>query len=404
MNREKFAFICLTLSFKNRLLSITKIMIYLDNNATTQIAPEVFAAMQPFLTSSYGNPSSAYNFGRETREIIEKSREHVADLIGANSANEIIFTSGGTESDNWAILGTLEANPNKKHIITTSVEHQAIRKLCEKLTIKGYEITWLEIDENGFLDLAELKNSLREDTAIVSIMLANNETGILFPVNEIAEIVKANSNAKFHVDAVNAVGKIPIDVNKTEIDFLSFSGHKFHAPKGIGGLFVKEGVELPSMFIGGGQESGRRAGTEAVHQIAGIGAAARLAKNIEPKVRSLRDKLEDGILQTIPKAKLNGTADRNKRLPNTSSIAFPNLNGEIILAKLNDLGICVSTGSACNAENHVSSNVLRALNVPYTDAMGTIRFSLGRYNTEDEIDFVLVNLPKIIGELEGFAL
>lgn len=379
-------------------------MIYFDNNATTQIAPEVFAAMKPYLTDFYGNPSSAYTFGRDTRQIVEKSRAEVANLIGAKDTKEIIFTSCGTESDNWAIFGALEANPNKKHIITTKVEHEAIRKVCEKLETKGYAVTWLEVDENGFLDLDELKRSLRPDTAIVSVMLANNETGILFPVKEIAEIIKANSDALFHVDGVNAVGKIPINLKETAIDLFSLSGHKLHAPKGIGALYLRDGVILPSFFIGGGQESGRRAGTEAVHQIVGFGRGANLVTESAPKVRFLRDKLEDFILQNIPNSKLNGTSDREKRLPNTLSIAFSNLNGEVILAKLNDIGVCVSTGSACNAENHVSSAVLRAMNVPYTDAMGTIRFSLGRFNTEKEVDFVIENLPKIIGDLREMGL
>ncbi len=219
-------------------------MIYFDNNATTPIAPEVYAAMKPFLTEFYGNPSSAYNSGRESKKLIEDSREKVADLLGANDVQEIIFTSGGTESDNWAILGTLEANANKKHIVTTRVEHEAVRNLCEKLETRGFEITWLEVSEEGFLNLSELKTALRNDTAIVSVMLANNETGILFPVEETAQIVKENSDAVFHVDGVNAVGKIPVDLKKTEIDLFSVSGHKFHAPKGVGALYVKNGVEL----------------------------------------------------------------------------------------------------------------------------------------------------------------
>lgn len=383
-------------------------MIYFDNNATTRIAPEVFEAMKPFLQEFYGNPSSAHTFGREVRNIVEDSREKVASLIGANSPNEIIFTSGGTESDNWAILGTLEANPNKKHIVTTRVEHEAVRKLCEKLE-KDYEITWLEVDENGFLDLDELKKTLREDTAIVSVMTANNETGILFPVYEIAEIVKANSDAIFHTDAVNAVGKIPFNLKKTQIDLLSLSGHKFHAPKGIGALYVRENIKLPPFFIGGGQENSRRAGTEAVHQIVGLGKAAELSEQpasagcLNSSIENLRNKLEDFILQNIPNTKLNGTADRNKRLPNTSNIAFPNLNGEAILARLNDLDICVSTGSACNSETHTASPVMQAMNIPYSQAMGAIRFSLGKYNTEAEVDFLLENLPKIIGDLSLLA-
>ncbi len=391
-------------------------MIYFDNNATTRIAPEVFEAMQPFLTSIYGNPSSAHILGRETRKIVEKSREQVASLIGASSPDEIIFTSGGTESDNWAILGTLEANPSKKHIVTTRVEHEAVRKLCEKLE-GNYEITWLEVNEQGFLDFDELKNSLREETAIVSVMLANNETGILFPVAEIAEIVKANSDAVFHVDGVNAVGKIPVNLKETQIDLFSLSGHKFHAPKGIGALYIKENLKLPSFFIGGGQEFSRRAGTEAIHQIAGLGKAAELCEDFlsEPSavagglngttaIFALRNKLENEILQKIPNSRLNGTADYAKRLPNTSSISFENTNGEAILARLNDLEICVSTGSACNAAHHVASAVLQAMNVPYSSAMGAIRFSLGRYNTETEVDFVLHELPKIIQELNNISV
>ena len=381
-------------------------MIYFDNNATTPIAPEVFAAMKPFLTEFYGNPSATYNFGREIRKAIENSRAQIADLLGANERGEIIFTSGGTESDNWAIFGTLEANPNKKHIITTRVEHEAVRKVCENLEKKGYEITWLEVNENGLLDLDELKQHLHENTAIVSVMLANNETGILFPAREIAEIVKENSAAIFHVDGVNAVGKIPIDLKNTAIDLFSVSGHKFHAPKGIGAIYVRNGVDLPSLSIGGGQENGRRAGTEAVHQIVGIGAAANLVKDFSAmdRVRSLRDKLETEILHKIPNSRLHGTADKTKRLPNTANISFPNLNGEAILARLNDSGVCVSTGSACNAETHTASPVLQAMNIPYTQAMGAIRFSLGRFNTEAEVDFVLEILPKIIAELSEMSL
>jgi cysteine desulfurase len=380
-------------------------MIYFDNNATTQIAPEVFAAMKPFLTDLYGNPSSAHEMGRRTRQIVEKSREQVASLVGANSPDEIIFTSGGTESDNWAILGTLRANPAKKHLVTTRVEHEAVRKLCKKLE-GNYEITWLEVDENGFLDPDALKNSLRTDTAIVSVMLANNETGILFPVAEIAEIVKANSAAVFHVDGVNAVGKVPVDLKNTAIDLFSLSGHKFHAPKGIGALYVRKNLELPSYFIGGGQEFSRRAGTEAVHQIAALGKAAELARDLAAteKVFALRNRLENEILQKIPNSRLNGTADYTKRLPNTSSISFANTNGEAILARLDDLGVCVSTGSACNAENHTASAVLQAMNVPYSQAMGAIRFSLGRYNTEAEVDYVLQALPKIVRELNSLSV
>lgn len=381
-------------------------MIYFDNNATTQIAPEVLETMLPFLTEFYGNPSSAYNFGRKTRRAIETSREQIAELLGAEYADEIVFTSGGTESDNWAIRGTLEVNPRKKHIIITKVEHEAVRKLCDKLENIGFEISRLDVDENGFLNLDELKNSLREDTAIVSVMLANNETGILFPVFDIAEIVKENSGAIFHVDGVNAVGKIPIDLKRSAIDLFSISGHKFHAPRGIGALYIKRNTTLPAFSIGGGQEFGKRAGTEAVHQIAAIGAAAKFVKDFSAveKISALRNKLENEILQKIPNSRLNGTSDSKFRLPNTSSISFSNTNGEAILAKLDDAGICVSTGSACNAETHQAPAVLQAMNIPYTDAMGAIRFSLGRFNTENEIEKVLEVLPKIVEDLRKMAV
>ena len=378
-------------------------MIYFDNNATTRVAPEVFAAMQPFLTEFYGNPSSGYDFARESKKAIETARESIAELLGAPDSDEIVFTSSGTESDNWAILGALEANPAGKHLVTTRVEHEAVRKLCEKLEKNGYQMTWLEVDCEGFLDLDKLKNSLHPETAIVSVMLANNETGILFPVAEIAEIVKAHSGALFHVDGVNAAGKIPLDLKHTAIDLFSLSGHKFHAPKGVGALYVREGARLPSFLIGGAQEKGRRAGTEAVHQLAGLGKAAEIVGDFSAmeKVRALRDRLENEILHKIPNSRLNGTADASRRLPNTSSISFSDTNGEAILAKLNDAGVCVSTGSACNSDDHTASPVLQAMNVPYRDAMGAIRFSLGRYNTEAEIDFVLQKLPAIIQELKA---
>jgi cysteine desulfurase len=376
-------------------------MIYFDNNSTTQIAPEVFQAMKPFLEDFYGNPSSAYSFSRQSRLVIEKSREQVASLVGAASSDEILFTSSGTESNNRAILGTLEANPHKKHIITTRVEHEAVRKLWEKLEKRGFRITWLEVNEQGFLNLETLKSSLCDETALVSVMWANNETGILFPVAEIAEIVKAHSAAVFHVDGVNAVGKIPIDLKKTQIDLFSLSGHKFHAPKGIGALYVRKNVNLMPLFIGGGQEKMWRAGTEAVHQIVAIGKAAEIVSDLSAmeKVFTLRNKLENEILNKIPNSRLNGTSDYQYRLPNTSSISFLNLNGEAILARLNDLGVYVSTGSACNSETHTASHVLQDMNIPYSQAMGSIRFSLSRYNSEEEVNFVLEHLPKIVREL-----
>ena len=376
-------------------------MIYFDNNATTELAPEVFEAMRPFLETEYWNPSSAYDRGKETAKVVETARENVSALLGSANADEIAFTSGGTESDNWAILGALEASPERDHIITTRVEHDAVRKLCEKLEQRGKRVTWLDVDEDGSLDLDALRASLDERTAVVSVMLANNETGILFPVEEIAEIVKEHSDALFHVDGVNAVGKIPIDLRSTEIDLFSVSAHKFHGPKGIGVLYIRDGVELPSMYFGGGQEKGRRAGTEAVHQIAGIGAAAEFVRDLSPMkaIAEMRDRLEDSILATITDAFLNGTADTSKRLPNTSYISFANANGEAILAMLDEAGICVSTGSACNSQDHAASAVLQAMNVPYARAMGAIRFSLGRNNTAAEVETVIEVLPGIIESL-----
>jgi len=376
-------------------------MIYFDNNATTKIAPEVLDAMMPFLSSQYGNPSSAHTLGRDAKRVIESAHENVAELLGAASADEIVFTSCGTESDNWALLGTLRSFPEKKQIITTRVEHEAVRKVCKALEQQGYLVTWLEVDGEGSLDLDALKGALSEQTAIVSVMLANNETGVLFPVKEIAEIVKERSNALFHVDGVNAAGKVAVDLKNTEIDLFSISAHKFHGPKGIGALYIRNGVDLRSFLIGGGQENGRRAGTEAVHQIAGIGAAAKLASDMSKmeRVQALRDRLENEILNEIPNSRLNGTRETQKRLPNTSNISFENTNGEAILARLNDIGVCVSTGSACNSESHTASPVLQAMNIPYSAAMGSIRFSLGRYNTEEEVDFVLRKLPGIIAEL-----
>lgn len=380
-------------------------MIYLDNNATTRIAPEVLDAMMPFLMDSYGNPSSAHASGREARKAIDDARKSVAGLLGATNADEIVFTSCGTESDNWAILGALKADGRDDHIITTSVEHEAVRRLCDKLEAEGNRVTRLLVDGEGALDLDELRSALTPQTAVVSVMHANNETGVLFPVGEIASIVKQNSDALFHVDGVNAAGKVPVDLKTTEIDLYSISGHKFHAPKGIGALYVRSGINLSPRFTGGGQEGGRRAGTEAVHQIVGLGAAARLVgdPSAMERVRELRDRLENEILKNIPNSRLNGAFDPAKRLPNTSNISFENTNGEMILARLDDLGICVSTGSACASADHAASTVLQAMNIPYSQAMGSIRFSLGRYTTAEEIEQVIDVLPEIIAELRKLA-
>jgi cysteine desulfurase len=363
-------------------------MIYLDNNATTRVAPEVFDAMRPYLNETYGNPSSAHSLGRQMKAAVEQAREQVAKLVGASDAGEIVFTSCGSESDNWAIGGFLEQNPTRRHIITTRVEHEAVRNLCAHLAELGCEVTWLEVDGSGELNLDDLRRALRRDTGIVSIMLANNETGVLFPIEKIGKIIRENSDAVFHVDGVQAVGKIPINLKELDVDLFALSGHKFHAPQGIGALYVREGVKLPSFIIGGGQERGRRAGTSAVPSIVGLGAACELARTFDEheRLETLRNKLEDEILGTIPNARLNGTTDRAKRLPNTANISFEYVEGENILVHLDHAGICVSTGSACHSTTKESSPTLRAMNVPYSAAQGSIRFSLGRYNTEAEIE------------------
>jgi cysteine desulfurase len=376
-------------------------MIYLDNNATTRVAPEVFAAMQPFLTEHYGNPSSAHSLGRKMKAAVERAREQVAKLIGAADPDEIVFTSCGSEADNWAIGGFLEQNPTRRHIITTRVEHEAVRNLCEHLAQIGCEVTWLEVDGSGELNMEDLRQVLRRDTGIVSIMLANNETGVLFPIEEIGRIIREKSDAVFHVDGVQAVGKIPINLKELEVDLFALSGHKLHAPQGIGALYIRNGVGLPPFIIGGSQEKGRRAGTSAVANIVGLGAACELAGALEghDEIERLRNKLEDEILKQLPNARLNGTANRAKRLPNTSSISFEYVEGENILAHLDNLGIAVSTGSACHSTTRQASPTLHAMNVRYSAAQGAIRFSLSRYNTEEEIDQTLTVLPEIINKL-----
>ena len=380
-------------------------MIYLDNNATTRVAPEVLDAMQPYLSDVFGNPSSAHALGREMKRAIEQSREQVATLIGAADASEVVFTSCGSESDNWAIRGVLATQPQKKHIVTTQVEHEAVRNLCHLLENDGYDVTWLGVDHNGELNTDDLRAALRPDTALVSIMLANNETGVLFPMKEIGRIVRENSEAVFHVDGVQAVGKIPIDLKNTSVDLFALSGHKLHAPQGIGALYMRKGISLSPLIVGGAQEQGRRAGTSAVPNIVGLGAACRLAHedNNHAQIEKLRNRLEDEILNRIPNARLNGVADRSKRLPNTSNISFEYVDGQSILTHLDQAGICVSTGSACHSATHESSPTLRAMNVPYTAAQGSIRFSLGRYNTEADIDTTLQVLPEIIAKLAAMS-
>ncbi len=381
-------------------------VIYMDNNATTQIAPEVVDVMMPFLTEYYGNPSSMHTFGGQVGQAIENARGSVADLIGAEP-EEIVFNSCGTESDSTAILSALQTFSEKRHIITTRVEHPAVKSLCENLEIltgNKYRITWLKVEEDGTLDMAAYSASLTDDTAIVSVMWANNETGVLFPVEEMASIAK-EKGVLFHTDAVQAVGKIPINLKNTNIDFLSLSGHKLHAPKGVGVLYIKKGTPYIPFLNGGHQEHGRRGGTENVASIVGLGKACELAaKKLEEentRVRALRDKLEKGLLETVPKSILNGHP--HLRLPNTTNVSFEYVEGEAILLHMNQFNICASSGSACTSGSLEPSHVLRAMGVPFTAAHGSIRFSLSIYNTEEDIDFVLDKMPPIIANLREMS-
>lgn len=380
-------------------------MIYFDNNATTWLAPEVYDAMCGVLAENFGNPSSAHTAGRAAKRAVENARAEVAAFLGAGGPDEIVFTGSGTEADNWAIAGAVEAAAGKSHLITTRVEHEAVRKVFEAMERRGHTVIWLEVDEQGSLDLDELRSALSEQTALVSVMMANNETGILFPVDEIGRIIKERSSALFHVDAINAAGKVPIDLSSGTIDLLSLAAHKFYGPKGIGALYIRDGVKLEPIMTGGNQERGRRAGTEAVHQIVGMGTAARLAAEALPLdgVQAMRDRFEAAVLASVPRAYLNGTSDTRRRLPNTASISFENANGEIVMAKLDALGICVSTGSACHSQERSASSVLSALNVPYSRAMGSIRFSFGRFNTDEEIDRVTEILPDIVDAARALA-
>jgi cysteine desulfurase len=377
--------------------------VYLDNNATTQVAPEVVEEMQPYFHDLYGNPSSMHTFGGQVNRKVEDAREKVAALLGAQP-DEIIFTSCGTESDNAAIMGTLDRYPEKRHFVTTRVEHPAVWNLCPYLRSKDYRITELSVDRKGELDLEELKSVIGDDTAMASIMYANNETGVIFPIDAIGEVVKARG-IPFHTDAVQAVGKIPLDMSKQPIDMLSLAGHKLHAPKGIGVLYLRRGTKFTPLMKGGHQEKGRRGGTENVPYIVGLGKAAELAlANLEEENRripALRDRMEKGLVESIPNTLVNG--DKANRLPNTSSVCFEYVEGESILMMLDEVGVCASSGSACTSGSLEPSHVLRAMGVPFTAAHGSIRFSLSTYNKDEEIDHVLKHLPPIIENLRGIS-
>ncbi|TWI71750.1 cysteine desulfurase [Desulfobotulus alkaliphilus] len=378
--------------------------VYLDNNATTRVADEVLEAMLPYFTEFYGNPSSMHTFGGQVASQIQKARQQVASLLGAASSDEILFTSCGTESDAAAVHAALRAFPERKHLITSTVEHPAIKALFEKLGKEGFRITTIPVDDRGRLNMDLLEKSLDEDTAIVSMMWANNETGTLFPVEAIGKLCR-EKGILFHTDAVQAVGKIPMDLKTMPIDLLSLSGHKLHAPKGVGALYIRKGTPFTPFIVGGHQEHGRRAGTENVASIIGLGRACLLAEEKmaeeNTRVRAMRDRLEKELLSRIPKCFVNG--DLDARLPNTCSISFEYIEGEAILLMMNQYGICASSGSACTSGSLEPSHVLRAMGVPHTAAHGTIRFSLSIYNTEAEMDAVIEKLPPIVKRLREMS-
>ena len=377
--------------------------VYFDNNATTQVAPEVLEEMLPILTDLYGNPSSMHFFGGQVGKYISTARERTAAAIGCHP-DEIIFTSCGSESDSTAIYSAIQAFPEKKHLVTTRVEHPAVLNVFQHLETQGYEVTYLGVDQYGRLDMDEVRASLRDDTALVSIMFANNETGTVFPVGEIAEMAK-EKGILFHTDAVQVMGKIPFSMDKLQVDFVAISGHKVHAPKGVGALYVRKSVPFRPLLRGGHQEHGRRAGTENTASIVALGKALELAHdNIETEnaqVRAMRDRLEQGLLEAVPDTRINGDVD--SRLPNTSSVAFKYIEGEAILLMMNQFGICASSGSACTSGSLEPSHVLRAMGVPFTYAHGSIRYSLSRYNTDADVDLVLAEMPKIVKRLRELS-
>ncbi len=377
--------------------------VYVDNNATTAVAPEVFEAMRPFLTEMYGNPSSIYSFGGQVAKHIEEARARLASLLGVNE-REVIFTSCATESDNAAIFSSLHACPKKDKIVLSKVEHPAVLNVGKELERRGYRVSYVPVDSHGRLDMDSLAESVDDSTAVVSVMWANNETGNIYPVEKIAEVAHRHG-ALFHSDAVQAVGKIPLNLSEMPIDMLSLSGHKLHAPKGVGALFVKRGVRFRPFFIGGHQERGRRGGTENVAGIVALGKAAELAEkemaDDNSRIKALRDRLEKGILERIPVVRING--DVEHRLPNTSNISFELIEGESILLLLDQLGICASSGSACTTGSLEPSHVLRAMGLPLTAAHGAVRFSFSRFNTQEEVDYILEYLPGIVQRLRSYS-
>ncbi len=381
-------------------------LIYLDNNATTKVDPQVLEAMLPYFKEEYANPSSIYDFAKRSNHAVKEARGVMKDFFNAKDEKEIIFTSCGSESANTAIRGVLNMNKNKRHIITTKVEHPCVLNLYQTLEKEGYKVDYIGVNSNGELDLAQLEEAIDDDTALVSVMYANNETGVIFPIEKISEIIKSkNKETKFFVDAVQVSGKIPIDVQAIGADLVGISGHKFHAPKGIGALYVNSRTLITPLIIGGHQERGKRAGTENVPYIVGMAKAAELAqdhlKYEATEVKRLRDKLEKNIVKNVFNARLN-TGIVN-RVPNTTNIGFEYIEGELILLHLSDLGICASSGSACTSGSLEPSHVLRAMNVPFTAIHGSIRFSLSKFTTEKEIDYVCEKMPGIIEKLTNIS-
>jgi cysteine desulfurase len=377
--------------------------VYLDNNATTKVAPEVLTEMTPYFDELYGNPSSMHSFGGQVASRLSEAKQRIAALINA-TPDEIIITSCGTESDNTAILSALAVNPDKRHIVTSAVEHPAVKVLCERLSEKGYQVSVVGVDSEGNLDMDQYEKALTPDTAVVSLMWANNETGVIFPVEKAAHLAQ-QKGILFHTDAVQAVGKMAINMKDNAIHMLSFSGHKLHAPKGIGVLYVRRGTKFSPFLIGGHQEKGRRGGTENTASIIGLGKACELAgqkiAEENTRVRQLRDRLESEIQKRVSNVKING--GKAPRLPNTTNVSFQSIEGESILLLMDQFGICASSGSACTSGSLQPSHVLRAMGVPYTMVHGSVRFSLSVYNTDEEIDFVIEKLPPIIERLREIS-
>jgi len=382
--------------------------VYADNNATTRVAPEVYQAMIPFFTEDYFNPSSMYEPARGTAAAINRAREEIARRLGADDPKQILFTSCATESNNTAILGVAKANPNRRHIVTTTVEHPAVLEVCKDMQRSGYQVTFLPVDGDGNLDVRQFLQALGPDTLLVTVMHANNETGVIFPIEQLSRLTKeTDPSIVFHTDATQSVGKIPIALegDYRHVDLLSFSGHKLHAPKGVGALYVRRGTPLRPFMTGGHQEGGRRAGTENVPYIVGLAKALALAAENLPqeqtRVRAMRDRLERTIVETIPSVQVNGQGA--PRLPNTLNVSCHYVEGEGMLFELSREGICASSGSACTSGSLEPSHVLRALKVPFTAIHGSIRFSLSRYNTEEDIDRILEVFPQVVANLRRIS-